>query len=229
MSIVFYELAGANPDLRFSPYCWRTRLALAHKELPCRPVPWRFTEKDRIAFSGQSKVPVIVDGERTISDSWTIAEYLEDAYPNRPSLFGGPVGRGQANFVNGWVDGTVQPGLSSLVVRDILDVLAPGDRAYFRSSREARFGRTLEEVQAGREERVISWRKTLEPVRRMLRLQDYFGRLEPCYADYILFGALQWARCVSRFQILETEDPVCDWFNRVGALFDNLGASAPRA
>lgn len=229
MPIVLYELAGANPELRFSPYCWRIRMALAHKELPCRSVPWHFIEKDRLAFSGQSKVPVIVDGERTVSDSWTIAEYLEDAYPNRPSLFGGTIGRGQANFVNGWVDAVVQPGLTPLIVRDIFDVLAPGDRAYFRSSRESRLGHTLEEVQAGREERVKTWRATLDPVRRMLRLQDYFGLLEPCYADYILFGALQWAHTVSRFELLEHDDPVNDWFNRVGSLFDRLGASALRA
>jgi hypothetical protein len=33
MARTLYDLAGADPDLRFSPYCWRTRLALAHKGL----------------------------------------------------------------------------------------------------------------------------------------------------------------------------------------------------
>lgn len=229
MPIVLYDLAGADPKLRFSPYCWRTKMALAHKELVCKAEPWRFTEKDKIAFSGQARVPVIVDGERTISDSWAIAEYLEDAYPSRPSLFGGPIGRGEAHFINAWVDAVVQPGISTLVVRDILDVIAPQDRDYFRSSREAAFGRTLEEVAAGRAERVLAWRQCLAPVRRMLRQEDYFGGHEPCYADYILFGALQWPRCVSRFQLLEDDDPVTDWFNRIGRLFEGLGASALRA
>ncbi len=229
MPIVLYELAGANPAVKFSPYCWRIRMALAHKELAVRSVAWHFVDKEMIAFSGQSKVPVVVDGERTISDSWAIAEYLEDAYRDRPSLFGGAIGRGEAFFVNGWVDSTIQPMLSTLIVRDVLDAVAPDDRAYFRSSREARFGRTLEEVQAGRETRVLELRRLLSPVRRMLRQQDYFGGLHPSYADYILFGSLQWARCTSRFQLLEADDPVNDWFNRVGGLFDGLGASAPRA
>jgi hypothetical protein len=31
MAIKLYDLAGAELDQRFSPYCWRTRMALAHK------------------------------------------------------------------------------------------------------------------------------------------------------------------------------------------------------
>jgi glutathione S-transferase len=45
MSMILYDLAGADPDLRFSPFCWRTRFALAHKGLPVETIPWRFTEK----------------------------------------------------------------------------------------------------------------------------------------------------------------------------------------
>ena len=73
-----YDLAAAEPERRFSPYCWRSRLALAHKDLPVETIPWRFTEKEALAPSGQLLVPVLVDGDRWISDSWTIANYLED-------------------------------------------------------------------------------------------------------------------------------------------------------
>ena len=45
MPIVMYDLAGADPALRFSPYCWRMRMALAHKGLAVETVPWRFTER----------------------------------------------------------------------------------------------------------------------------------------------------------------------------------------
>ena len=79
MAIVMHDLAGADPALRFSPYCWRTRMALAHKGLAVETIPWRFTEKDALAFSGQGRVPVIRDGDRVVSDSWSIAEYLEDS------------------------------------------------------------------------------------------------------------------------------------------------------
>jgi len=64
MSIIMHDLAGADPDLRFSPFCWRTRFALAHKGLPVETLPWRFTETSDIAFSGQGLVPVIRDAQR---------------------------------------------------------------------------------------------------------------------------------------------------------------------
>src|SRR3954454_21188789 len=98
MPVVMYDLAGADPALRFSPYCWRTKMALAHKGLAVETIPWRFTEKEALAFSGQARVPVIRDGETVVFDSWVIAEYLERTYPDRPSLFGGDMGRAHARF-----------------------------------------------------------------------------------------------------------------------------------
>src|SRR3954467_864170 len=151
MSIILYDLAGADPDLRFSPYCWRTRFALAHKGLPVETIPWRFTENEAIAFSGQGKVPVIRDGSDVVFDSWRIAEHLDDRYDG-PTLFGGSVGRAHARFVNAWTDAVLLGGIARFIVRDLLDIIDPKDRNYFRSSREQRFGRTLEEVQAGRED-----------------------------------------------------------------------------
>ena len=40
----------------------------------------------------QLQVPVLVDGDRTLHDSWNIAEYLDEAYPDLPSLFFGNSG-----------------------------------------------------------------------------------------------------------------------------------------
>ena len=138
MPIVLYDLAGADPALRFSPYCWRIRMALAHKGLAVETVPWRFTDTDVIAFSGQGRVPVIRDGETVVADSWAIACYLEAHYPERPSLFGGPTGQAHARLINAWADAAVLGGIVPLVVRDILDAIDPKDRDYFRSSRERR-------------------------------------------------------------------------------------------
>jgi glutathione S-transferase len=228
MAIVMHDLAGADPALRFSPYCWRTRMALAHKGLAVATIPWRFTEQDALAFFGQGRVPVINDGGHVVSDSWAIAEYLEDSYPDRPSLFGGAAGRAHARFVNAWADGVMLGGIARLIVRDLLDVMAPRDRAYFRESREARFGMTLERVQEGRETRVADFRASLLPVRLVLDKQPWLGGEAPSYADYIVFGSLQWPRCVSPFELLQEDDPVAGWRERMLDLFDGLGRRARR-
>ena len=52
--IKFFDLAATRHRLRFSPYCWRTKMALLHKGLAFETKPWRFTEKD--AMPPQAKV-----------------------------------------------------------------------------------------------------------------------------------------------------------------------------
>jgi glutathione S-transferase len=223
--IVFYELAGSD-GRRFSPHCWRTRMALHHKKLPYQTVAVGFAEIASIGDGTHKTVPVIEDGGRFFGDSWTIANYLEEVYPERPSLFGGAAGRGPTLFLLNWVTEALHRGVAELVVLDIHDQLGERDKAYFRSSRERRFGRTLEEVQQDRETRVETFRKSLEPLRKTLAAQPWLSGDEPLYADYVAFGALQWPRIVSRFALLNDDDPVSKWFVRCLDLFEGLGRRA---
>jgi glutathione S-transferase len=190
MTLRLYDLAGADPDRRFSPYCWRTRLALAHKELPVETIPWRFNEKAEIAASGQGLVPVLVDGDRWVSDSWNIANYLEDTYPDRPSLFGGAAGRSLTRYYSTFADGLVAT-IFPFIALDILDRIAAEDRDYFRTSREKRVGMTLEAFAAGRDTKLPAFRAGLAPLRRTLTGQPFCAGDGPLYADYAVFGPFQ--------------------------------------
>lgn len=225
MTVVLYDLAGADPARRFSPYCWRIRMALAHKGLDVDARPWRFTEKDVIAASGQGLVPVIVDGGRTVADSWQIARYLEETYPDRPSLFGGAVA--PIRFIAAWTDRVVQPAIGRMILADVLAVLDAKDQGYFRESREKRFGATLEAVQADRDQRLPTFRQSLEPVRVVLAGSPFLGGETANYADYAVFGAFQWARCSSPFRLLADDDPLAPWLRRLRALFDGLAETVP--
>src|ERR1700751_2967784 len=98
MTITMYDLAGAEPNRRFSPFCWGARMALAHKGLAVETVPWGFTEKEKLPQPNAGRVPVIVDGGTVVHDSTAIADYLEEHYPARQSMFGGETGRAVARF-----------------------------------------------------------------------------------------------------------------------------------
>ena len=226
MAITLYDLAGAEADRRFSPFCWRIRMALAHKELPAETIPWCFTEKETLAPTGQGRVPVIVDKGRWLSESWVIANYLEDNYPERPSLFGGSAGRAVTRFVQGWADTALHPGLARFVVLDVWRHVHHKDKAYFRKSREERFGTTLEAVHSDREERLPAFRQSLQPLRTLLEAQPFLGGDKPLYADYIVFGGFQWARCISPFRLLELDDPVAGWRERMLDLFGGLARAS---
>jgi glutathione S-transferase len=227
MTLKLFELVGTDASRPFSPYCWRTRMALAHKGFSAQSIPWRFTEKDAIAPYRSEKVPVLLDGETSVADSWAIAIYLEDNYPGWPSLFGGAGGLAVGRMLNWWGDVTVVGGMFPLIVADIPAQLDPVDAAYFRKSREARFGRPLEEVTAGREKLVEGFRKSLDPLRLTLKTQPYLGGDAPNYADYIVFGPFQWARVVSPFKLLAENDPVYAWREKLLDAFDGMARKSP--
>src|SRR5258706_287114 len=124
MTMKLYDLAAAEDDRRFSPYCWRAKMALKHKGLEFETIPWRFVEQDAIAFSGQGLVPVLVR------------------------------------------------------------------------------------------------------LRLLLVQSDYIAGKGPGFADYVLFGAFQWARCVSPIRLLEPDDPVYSWRERLLDLWEGYGREA---
>ncbi len=223
MAISLYELVGAD-DRRFSPYCWRTRMALAHKGLKAEIIPCKFTDKHLIAFSGQDKVPALKDGDRVVFDSWEIACYLEDAYPDGPLLFGGSIGRAEARFFNEWILTLGRPMLLT-VIKDIYEHAHPDDKGYFRASREQRFGKTLEQLDAEKDQHRAAIEAGMAPLRAVLEHQPFFCGDTPAYADYIVFGQFQMVRGISAKRFLEKGDVLYEWRSRMLDLFDGLGRS----
>jgi glutathione S-transferase len=227
MPIILYDLAGAEAERRFSPFCWRTKMALAHKGLEVETVPWRFTEKGKLPQPNQGRVPVIVDGDKVVHDSTAIADYLETRYPERPSLFGDEAGRALTRFVQNWTETVLQPGLIGFVVLDICRHSAPQDRSYFRQSREERFGTTLENVVKDREARLPAFRESLAPLRRTVERQKFLAGDAAGYADYVVFGAFQWARAISDFELLAADDPVAAWRGRLLDAYGGYARTSP--
>ena len=190
--IQLFELAGSDPKRTFSPYCWRIRMALAHKGLEVESVPWRFKDAALIAPSGQARVPVLVHEGKWLHESWDIS-----------------------------------CSLARFCMRDILDHLDSVDAAYFRESREKRFGVTLEAFVADRDQRLATFRESLAPLRSTLKAQPFLGGAQAMYADYSVFGHFQWARAVSPYQLLEPDDPVAQWRDRLLDAFGGLARSSP--
>jgi glutathione S-transferase len=216
--IILHELTGADDQRRFSPPVWRVRMALRHKGLAFEGRPWRFTEKDVIAPSGGGTVPVIVDGGRWVREAIVIAEYLEATYPDGQSLFRGQEGLALARFMVAWVDRTLALPVARLILTDIFSHLAEKDRAYFRTSREKRFGCALEQVCTDPVAELANIRVLLEPARRLAAQQDFLSGDAPGFADYALHGTFMWARMTSDRLTLADDDPLKAWLARVDAL-----------
>lgn len=229
MTILFYDLVGSDPARPFSPHCWKVAMALAHKGLDYRAVPTRFLEVPTIESGTSKTIPVIRDGDKVIADSFAIALYLEQAYPDRPTLFGGKGGEAHARFIERWSQLTVHPYLGVTALTALHAMQDEANGAYFRQSRETRYGKTLEEVSAARNAGLNAFRASLEPLRSMLTYQPWVGGNGPLFADYIVFSAFQWARVATPYRLLDDADPVAEWFGRCLDLHDGMGLRVPAA
>ena len=226
MAIILYDLVGID-DRRFSSNCWRTRLAIAHKGLDCETVPTRFTEIDQIGDGTFKTIPVIDNNGDYVVDSWSIAEYLDDKYPDRPPILGGSDGNQHARFVQEWAVTRISQFLFTMIVEDIHAHLTPEDQEWFYNSRSKRLGRDITGVQVGRESRLVELRQRLEPMRSVVRNTPYLGGELPTYADYVAFSPFIWARTVSSLALLEKDDPIYSWFQRILNLYDGLARKNP--
>jgi glutathione S-transferase len=130
-------------------------------------------------------------------------------------------------MLSAWGDIAIVGGIFPLIIADIPKNLAEVDAAYFRQSREARFGKTLEEVMASRDAGVVGFRKSLEVMRQTFKTQAYLGGNAPNYADYIVFGGFQWARVTSPFKLLKADDPVYAWREKLLDAFDGMARKSP--
>lgn len=229
MTIQLYDLVGEDISRPFSPHCWKAKMALAHKGLDFKSVPTTFLEVPNVESSLGKIVPVIRDGDAVISDSFKIALYLEETYPDRPSLFGGEGGKSLAKFVESWSQTMIHPTVSTVAVEEIANMLGAEDQEYFVPHREGLFGKTLGTVTAERDEWLTKFPDRIKPLGHMLRSQAFLGGDTPLFADYIVFGAFQWARICSSQPLLPRDHPIMDWFERCLDLHDGLGRKASPA
>jgi glutathione S-transferase len=162
-----------------------------------------------------------------IRDSWRIAEHLEAAYPQAPSLFGGPVGHGLCLTFNVWADRTLIPAMLPLIVADIHERVDPVDRGYFRTMMEGVLKTKLEDTLAGRDKSAERLGRTLDPLRAALKRQPFVCGASPAYADYIVFSVFQWARVMSPYKVLNDDDPLAAWREKLLDLNSGFARNVP--
>ena len=220
--ITTYHLANAD-GAHFSPHAWRTTMALAHKGLEHESRGVAFTEIGTICDGERKIVPTIEDGERVLSDSWAIALHLEDSVTSGRSLFGGEKGKAHALFINNWASFGLQPLLLQIMILELFERLQDRDKAYFRESREKRFGRSLEDHAALADQAKQRLPAMLAPLSMTLNSQAWLGGDVPSYADYIALGAFQWVRTSSSFDLPGfAGEKVADWHAAMLDLHDGL-------
>ncbi len=220
--ITFYDLA-LSTGATISPFVWATKYALKHKGFDLDVVPGGFTGIMERTGGRSERLPAIVDDGTWVLDSWGIVEYLDATYPDRPALIPHPGIATLTRFLDTWLWSTATGPWMFCYCQDYRDLSLPQDHEYVTSSRERMLGRKLEDVQAGREDRLPQISAALEPLRKSLREAKWLGGDEPNYADYRILGNFLFTASVAKTPALAADDPLRDWVERCFDLFDGLG------
>ncbi len=112
MALTFYYGSG-------SPFAWKVWLVLEHKGIPYE---FRLLSFDRgdtkspefRAVNPRGQVPTILDDGFALWESAVIAEYLEEAYPQKPLLPGDARARATARRIAAEADSYLSPAVTEL-------------------------------------------------------------------------------------------------------------------
>ncbi len=227
MSLKLYDLALADIDVRPSPYCWLVKFGLLHKGLEFQTAPLRFTEKHRYPDPEHAKLPILEDGEEIICESASILAYLEKTYGGKP-LAATAGERAATEFYQAWLGASLYPSLGPMIYARVHAAAHDDDKAYFRETREKRFGKTLEELAAAPGLKVKTER-ALQTLAAPLVRHKFLGGDEPNISDYIVFSPFMWQRTVTSDALYDAPQPVTAWQERMLDLFDGYARQAKRA
>jgi glutathione S-transferase len=220
--ITLYDLQLAS-GCTISPFVWATKYALKHKGFEIESVPGGFTGILERTGGRSERLPAIVDDGKWVLDSWLIAEYLDERYPERPPLFSGASMKLLTKFLEGWLWTTAIRPWFGCYIKDYRDLSLPQDHEYVTRSRENMLGRKLEEVVIGREDRLPLVPPTLDPLRQLLRESEWLGGTQPNYADYRALSVFLWTASIATTPPLTADDPLRDWLDRGFDLYGGLG------
>ncbi|EIN12887.1 hypothetical protein PUNSTDRAFT_50105 [Punctularia strigosozonata HHB-11173 SS5] len=214
--IIFYDIVAQKTKAEERAWCpnaWVTRLTLGFKGLPFKTVWVEYPDiadlckKIGAAPTGTRDglplytLPVIQDPStgKVISDTFAIAEYLDETYPDRPTLM--PKGtRGlQWAFTYTATQMAIGPYRDNMMLA-VYKQLRPRSQEYFRATREKALGSKLEELSVG-VKRVERWAtaeagfaKLLNIIKKNGEGSQYFMGDTVSFADLFIVAWLEWVK-----------------------------------
>ncbi|KAI8144923.1 hypothetical protein BJV82DRAFT_606709 [Fennellomyces sp. T-0311] len=190
--ILLYDIKLQDaPETHWSPNTSKTRYTLNYKGIPYKTVWLAYSELSTEVPKLTKKespitVPIIVDllhDNTVVQDSWDIANYLEEAYPENPSVFNGNMG--VHLFFYNYCDSKLLLTAFKISVFGILGKIGE-DADYYRKSREDIFGMTLEEVVGDSASNEAELTTALEPIGKILNIFPYMSGEQAGWADLVL-------------------------------------------
>ncbi|UJR34574.1 hypothetical protein I4U23_027350 [Adineta vaga] len=246
--IKFYELVpSVNSKCYFSPNTWKTRMGFLHKGVEFETIPVTLIDvrRDLAVRSNLPNISVpaieLPNGE-FIYDSYRIAEWLENTYPDRPSLFTGDgkptniaqlehiiTGKNYARMIDLGL-GASKPEWAvwfDLFLPKLDQLMAEGEiRDYFRS--DSRHGPQGYQrlISLNQQELIRRAKMNVQPLVQILRERsnEYFQGKYPGQVDYIIFGRYAYCRMIdpqlTKVIWEDQGEELINWINKLSNAYD---------
>ena len=222
--IKFYDLQLSTGST-ISPFVWATKYAIKHKGFDLDIVPGGFTGIMERTEGNSERLPAIQDDGKWVLDSWLIAEYLDETYPDRPRLINGPGHKVMIQGLESWLwKEAIGPWMGAYIHQYYGRCLEV-DKPYILESRGRMLGtgQTFDDMIKGREERLPKVLPNLELLRGLLADNKWLGGETPDYGDYRLLAVFLFLSSVADIPALTADDPLRDWVDRGFDLYNGLG------
>ncbi|MEL6111358.1 MAG: glutathione S-transferase N-terminal domain-containing protein [Pseudomonadota bacterium] len=223
-SIILYDLAGHDQDVRFSPFCWLAKYALKHKQQPFDTIALGFQPKSNYPDPDYGKLPVMKADDDLIRGSDKIVEWLDTNIRANP-LVDGQAGAARVAQVNDFLGKTLYPALGPFLFYRVANALGEADRAYFVPDREARFGTKLEAMAEapGQQDKANA---AMVALANLVGDKPYLSGNVPALADYLVLAPFLWQRSITGETLYSMPDKTGAWLERMLDLFDGYGHKA---
>lgn len=209
---ILYERAGVD-GLCPSPVCWRARIVLALKGVDAGRRALRFADVELLAGeTGSRTVPVLAMDGVVIATSDAIAAHLDAMLPSGPRLMGDEAAAAGADL-----EREFGARIGPLVCADFRRRLLPEDRDYYAESRQARYGRSFEQLEAIRSGLELDLAFSIGRLEPRLDESRNLAGEEPGWQDIVVYTYLLWTGFASPRSMPELVNPVRTWFERLDA------------
>ncbi|PPR00407.1 hypothetical protein CVT26_009692 [Gymnopilus dilepis] len=242
MTIIFYDIPSAAPENAWSPNTWKTRFALNYKGIPYKTEWVEYPDIEahciKLGIDATQKkadgkplytLPAIHDTSTGayIADSLKIAEYLDKTYPDTPRLFPNNTVGLQVAFVEAFVSNL--SALWQFALPAVNKILNPSSEAYFRRTREAMFGKTMEDLTPTGEAGAAEWAKFEKGLGNVNEWYNKNGGKgpfllgeTPSWGDLVVASYLIWLRIIFGAESRQWKD-ISSWHGgRWKTLLDSL-------
>jgi Glutathione S-transferase, N-terminal domain len=135
-----YEVVNQD-GASVSPFVWRTKFALAKKELAYESVAVGYLDIPNIGSGTLKTVPILQSNDTFIVDSWLIAEWLDRTYPDHPAIFQSQSDIAMVRFFDKWFSTAVSSSMLRACIGALHDTLRLADRVISRRPENSAWAR----------------------------------------------------------------------------------------